>query len=111
MVGDSGPAAPAFLHDGERRHNLSVPGFEHTVARDINDRSQAVDYGRRAGGEFEQRQAVLWHGRRGYDLSSRVVNGRGWVLREALSINERGQILCEAKRRGRRRFCLLTPAR
>jgi len=53
--------------------------------------------------------AALWVGGRVMDLNKRVVNGRGWTLADARSINNRNAIVGSGTMNGERHAFLLTP--
>jgi probable HAF family extracellular repeat protein len=59
---------------------------------------------------YPAERAVLWTPTaHAYDLNTRLVNGDGWVLEVALSINGAGQIVGSGTYQGHRRGFLLTP--
>ena len=81
------------------------PGSSEAWAHGINDRGQIV-------GETDAAQdsrAVLWQGKRVFDLNTRISPHSGWVLTDATGINNHGQIVGHGLFRGQKRAFLLTP--
>jgi len=63
-------------------------------ANDINNYGQIVGYlARYRGDYFDNYRALLWENKIMIDLNDLIPNDSGWVLREAKSINDLGQIV------------------
>jgi probable HAF family extracellular repeat protein len=81
-------------------------------AKDINERGQVV--GVSSLGRGGATHAFLWQDGRMHDLNQMIPSSAGWVLEEAVAINDRGQIVCNGYVRGDRnsnRALLLTPVK
>jgi probable HAF family extracellular repeat protein len=84
----------AFFYDraGVRELAPLVPGGE-SAALAINAAGQVVGWSPSAGGLFH---AVLWENGQIHDLNDLLAVDIGQVLQQARSINDAGQIVCEA---------------
>lgn len=91
-----------------------LPGFAERVtgvARDINDADVAVGRVYRATRDYTGYVAVRWDASGVVDLNGLVPAETGFVLVDAVAINERGQILvAAANANGVARALLLSPA-
>jgi probable HAF family extracellular repeat protein len=88
----------AFVHDGTQMIDLgTLPGRVASYAEAMNDRDEIVGYSESDG--LINGHAVLWRGGEIFDLNDAAPSIEGFVLQEALAINNRGQILVEAFRR------------
>jgi len=58
---------------------------------------------------FPEQHAVLWSGGKVMDLNALVAVNSGWVLEDARSINDAGQIVGRGAYRGKEHAFLLTP--
>lgn len=90
----------AFLYDGDALNILRmIPGVGgQTFANAINELGQVVGSSVAAGGEFQH--ATLWNGYQVFDLNDFLdesSKNAGWVLTEALDINDQGWIVGEAE--------------
>lgn len=90
----------AFLYDGETLSALRmIPGIGgQTFANAINELGQVVGSSVAAGGAFEH--ATLWNGYQVFDLNNFLdenSKSAGWVLTEALDINDHGWVVGEAE--------------
>lgn len=95
-----------------------LPHGEESEANAINARGQIVGWSemtftRPDGVESPgDNHAVLWNHRRMYDLNKLIPEDSGWELREAVAINDKGQILAigtHREKRGGSQAALLTP--
>ncbi len=89
-----------FLYDGDTITALRmIPGIGgQTFANAINELGQVVGSSVAAGGAFEH--ATLWNGYQVFDLNDFLdveSKNAGWVLTNALDINDQGWIVGEAK--------------
>jgi probable HAF family extracellular repeat protein len=91
--------------------------YNQSWAEDINDAAtpQIVGYSyyfqaKPSPGKYFHR-ACVWEGGKVYDLNSYLVvtDGSVWVLEEAATVNNRGQIVVTGTRNGVKSTCLLTP--
>jgi probable HAF family extracellular repeat protein len=99
-----------FLYENGTIRNLGSLGGDFGAAVAINDRGWIVGQGTHEG-SFGETAGFLYRDNTMYDLN-RLVSGAmqaQWVIRTSLDINDRGQILVEATRRGNDagRFSLL----
>jgi probable HAF family extracellular repeat protein len=89
--------------------DLGVPlGGMGSVANAINERSEIVGLYRTRSGES---RATLWRPGQGevLDLNTLLPRDSGWLLSEAMGINDRGQIVGTGLYRGQVRGFLMTP--
>lgn len=86
-----------------------ISDLNHSSARAINDLGQVV--GRVFIIDVQQNRAFIWQNGVGTNLNDLVDPDSGWVLREALDINDLGQIVGWGNRNGSttNRAFLLTP--
>lgn len=97
----------AFLHDGENMHDLGTLGGE-SRAKGINNRGEIVGISL----VTEQGRAFLYRCGTMLDLNTlAAVTQSGWTLTDAAAINDRGQIVANARRSptSPTRGILLTP--
>lgn len=80
-----------------------------SYANDINDAGQIV--GSSQVSKALDFHAVVWDGGKLYDLNTLIHARSGWTLRDAVAINNCGQIAGSGVHSGRRRAFLLTPVR
>jgi len=79
-------------------------------AEHINNRSQIVGtVSDSLYVPFPEQHAVLWSGGKVMDLNALVAANSGWVLEDARSINDAGQIVGRGAYRGKEHAFLLTP--
>jgi probable HAF family extracellular repeat protein len=96
----------AFIHDDNGMHDLGALAGGSSEAYSINNRGEVV--GRSAvpsGGHH----AFLFREGRMLDLNDLIPAGAGWVLTEAIDINNDGQIVGNGYLDGAVRAFLLTP--
>lgn len=86
---------------------LPAPGNAGVEASGLNGRGQVVG-GYAVGGELPAR-ACLWRDGKCQDLNALIPLDSGWVLKMAVAINERGQIVGTGKHNGAEHGFLLTP--
>jgi probable HAF family extracellular repeat protein len=84
-------------------------GYHYSQAFSVNDRGQAVGAANVSERGLNDLHAFLWEGSALTDLNRLVDPAQGWTLREARSINNRGQICGTGERNGAHRAFLLTP--
>jgi probable HAF family extracellular repeat protein len=109
-VGSVGPAGGehAFLYDTSGLHDLGVlPGFDRSIGRALNDLGEVVGH---VGPINGTERAFLYNNGAMTDLNTLLdpVSGAGWVLQDALGINDSGQIVGYGERNGQMRAFLLT---
>jgi probable HAF family extracellular repeat protein len=96
----------AFLWDGTTMQDLGSLGGPQTIGRSINNLGQVVGWGHTpslAG------RAFLWNGSILIDLND-FAGGTGWVLMDAFSINDAGQIVGMGLYNGQMTGFLMTPS-
>ena len=97
----------AVLWDGSTIRDLGTLGGTEAVALDINNNGQVVGMGRTATGD---KHAFLCEGNAMIDLNSVLDDsGAGWVLEEAIAINDDGVIAGSGVHNGTSRAFVLTP--
>ncbi len=106
------PVFRAFLWQGSRMRALgTLPGIDDTRASAINNRGEVVGriVGRvaRKGNE----RAVRWEGGRISVLNALIPPNSGWVLEEALAVNDHGWIIGNGKHHGVAHAFLLRPVK
>lgn len=84
-----------------------LPGDDDSYASSINDTGDIVGSSYR--GWFAGERACIWKQGAASDLQSAAVNSEGWILSEAVGINNAGQIVGNGTLNGRRRGFVLTP--
>lgn len=107
VVGASSEFAARWEPDGRLTLLLPSRRERSPFALDISDQGVIV------GDEFdyhtERDNAVLWVGRQGVDLNTRIPPGLDWHLDSAIAVNNRGQIVGNGTHHGLHRAFLLTP--
>ena len=118
---DPSPAHAFSYKDGVMRDLGTLPGFADSVANAINDKGQIVghvgtDSGGATFGGYSLMaglyHAVLFDANTGKptDLNDLLPKASGWVLADATSINDSGQILGNGTYNGVSESFLLTPS-
>ncbi|MFN3651896.1 MAG: hypothetical protein ACK47B_20165 [Armatimonadota bacterium] len=95
----------AVLWRGGKVEQLPTPEGQHGSAEDLNRRLEVVG----SLSSPTEVRAVLWRDGKWFPLEEHVKGQSGWLFREALEINDRGQILVTGIRNDRKATCLLTP--
>lgn len=96
----------AFLwQNGKMRGLGSIPRLKDSKASALNDRGQVV------GNAYYKTDeaALLWQGGKVYEFNKLIPPGSGWLLQNALSINNRGWVIGNGIHNGIRRAFLLKP--
>ena len=96
--------------NGKMRDLGTLPGDIHdTRANAVNDRGEVV--GRIVGRIVRKsnERAVLWRGGRIYNLNNLIPPGTGWILQEAVALNNQGWIIGNGKHNGVAHAFLLRP--
>jgi len=109
-----GPVTHAFLWRSGRMMDLgAVGGWPQSYATAINDHGLVVGSLERpaATGIGNQTHAFVWQRNRMRDLNELIRRNSGWVLSEAVDINDQDQIVGNGIYKGRHRPFLLTPSR
>lgn len=105
--GDTPDGIHAFRYTGGAMQDLGTLGDAPSEASGINNRGEVVGASNIAGAK---RHAFLWRDGRMIDLNTLLPGESAWVLLNAFSINDRGQIACSAQRMGEAaHLLLLTP--
>jgi len=99
----------AFLWKGGKMTDLGTLKGGSSYANEINDAGQIV--GSSQVSEALDFHAVVWDRGKLHDLNTLIPAGSGWVLRDAVAVNNRGQVAGSGLHNGRRRAFLLTPVR
>jgi probable HAF family extracellular repeat protein len=97
----------AFLYDGSMR-DLGTLGGSHSYAYGVNAAGWAVGHSWLANGPASH--AFVYNGAGMLDLNGLVLNGDGWELLEAYSVNDAGQIVGAGLYHGQRTAFRLDPA-
>jgi len=100
-----GPLHPFLWENGKMRELPRLEG--DTTPHAINNKGQIV--GSVSDEERRHPRAVLWENGKLLDLNDLIPAGTGWTLRDAVAVNDRGQILVDALGKGRAQCLLLTP--
>ena len=104
-----GETRHAFLTtDGVMRDLGTLPGFDDSVAYDVDGAGEAVGAAAPAP-DAPNVRALLWRSGHVIDLNRLLPPNSGWTLQEARAINSRGQIVGAGLFRGSPHAFLLTP--
>jgi probable HAF family extracellular repeat protein len=101
--------ARAFLWDGTTLHNLGSLGYPSSVGRAINSSGHVVGYLSTTATSPGADRAFVYDGSVMYDLNSILLDGTGWLLRDAVDINDAGQIVGHGFHNGLGATFILTP--
>jgi probable HAF family extracellular repeat protein len=100
----------AFLwQDGTMRELPPPPGFASGGASAINNAGAIVGSASLADDRGASR-AILWADGAAHDLNTLISAGSGWVLENAVDLNDLGQIVGNGKLGGQQRAFLLSPS-
>ena len=123
------PQATLLRDDTQTRLGV-LPGYKGGLAQSLNDRNEIVGfcspdvtgpeetfedvYNDAYNDEYYrdvvmQQHAFLWRAGTMYDLNTLLPKHSGWVLHDARSINNKGQIVGRGTFHGKKRSFLLTP--
>jgi probable HAF family extracellular repeat protein len=91
----------AFLYDGSMQDLGTINGDATSLALDINNSGQIVG--------LSDSRAMLYENNVMHDLNELIPNDSGWILRDARSINDAGQIVGRGELNGDQTWFLLTP--
>ncbi|WP_353068399.1 hypothetical protein RBB75_13595 [Tunturibacter empetritectus] len=104
---DTPDGVHAFLYSDGVMQDLGTLGSDPSEASGINNHSEVVGASNITG---TRRHAFLWRDGQIKDLNVFLPGGSSWILLDAFSINDRGQIACSARRKGEpSHLLLLTP--
>lgn len=96
-----------FLYSNGTMHDLGTLGSDPSMATGINSRGEVVGTSALSG---YGHHAFLWRNGQLEDLNRLLPQGSGWIVTEAYSINDGGQIICKGFRKGDpSHLVLLTP--
>jgi probable HAF family extracellular repeat protein len=104
---DTPDGVHAFLYTDGAMRDLGTLGSDPSKASGVNNHGEVVGASNITN---TKRHAFLWRKGRMTDLNDFRPAGTPWVLQDAFSINDGGQIVCSARRKGEpSHFILLTP--
>jgi probable HAF family extracellular repeat protein len=104
---DTPDGVHAFLYTDGAMRDLGTLGSDPSKASGVNNHGDVVGASNITN---SKRHAFLWRQGRMTDLNDFLPAGTPWVLQDAFSINDGGQIACSARRKGEpAHFVLLTP--
>ncbi len=105
-VGTDGNQYAVFWKDGKLGTFVGLPGATLSGTGSINEEDLVVGY---SGPDGADLHAVLWYQGHIYDLNALIPAGSGWVLQDAVTINDRSQIFGFGLLNGAPSAFLLTP--
>jgi probable HAF family extracellular repeat protein len=107
---DPGPNwLPALWQDGSLIE-LAVFGTDpYALALQINNQGQIVGFSGQSLTDLTTAHPLLWENGEMIDLQTQIPADSGWLLEQAGSINDRGQIAAFGWHNGELHACLLTP--
>ncbi len=104
---DTPEGVHAFLYSDGAMRDLGTLGSDPSEASGVNNRSDVVGASNISA---TKRHAFLWRDGQMKDLNVFLPQGSKWSLQDAFNINDRGQIVCSARRYGEPlHLLLLTP--
>lgn len=105
--GDTPDGVHAFLYADGTMRDLGTLGNDPSEASGINNSGEIVGASNITG---TKRHAFLWRNGQMTDLNQFLPKGSDWILLNAFSINDRGQIACSARHKNEaNHLLLLTP--
>jgi len=104
---DTPDGVHAFLYTDGAMRDLGTLGSDPSKASGVNNHGEVVGASNVTN---SKRHAFLWRKGQMTDLNDFLPAGTPWVLQDAFSINDGGQIVCSARRKGESsHLILLTP--
>jgi probable HAF family extracellular repeat protein len=100
---------PALWQDGSLIELEIFPGDPLGFAEQINNRGQIVGASGQGLTDVTHSHSLLWENGTMINLQTQIPADSGWVLQQAYSINDRGQIGGFGLHNGQIRAYLLTP--
>ncbi len=99
----------AFLYSNGAMTDLGAWSYMSSVANSINKSGQVVGYSYTYVGDNLVTHAFLYNGGSLLDLNNLLPSGSGWILTDATSINDLGQIVGNGVINGHEHAFLMTP--
>jgi len=100
---------PALWQDGSLIELAVFDIDPYGLAEKINNQGQIVGFSGQSGSDCITAHPLLWENGTMIDLQTQIPADWGWVLEQALCINDRGQIGGFGWHNGQLRAYLLTP--
>ncbi|MGO8927794.1 MAG: hypothetical protein ACLQU3_13005 [Limisphaerales bacterium] len=100
---------PALWQDGSLIELGVFDTDPYAVAFQINNQGQIVGFSGQSLTDVTTAHPLLWENGKMIDLQTQILADSGWLLEQAGSINDRGQIAAFGWHNGQLHACLLTP--